>query len=116
MQVALITGGDSGIGRAVAVAFAREGADVAICFKSHDEDARETVEMILKEGRKGIAIKGDAGLEEFAAQAVDRTLRELGKLDILVRVPRVPCIRRHPYASSVQSDKALFVHARAARR
>jgi NAD(P)-dependent dehydrogenase (short-subunit alcohol dehydrogenase family) len=72
-QVALITGGDSGIGRAVAVAFAREGARVAICYHTHDGDAQETLEMVFGEqGAKAgaIAIKGDLKDEAFASQAV----------------------------------------------
>ncbi len=83
-QVALVTGGDSGIGRAVAAAFAREGAHVAICYYSHHEDARETVGLVEKEGRSAIAIVGDASEEAFAAHAVRQTLERFGKLDILV--------------------------------
>ena len=84
-QVALVTGGDSGIGRAVAVAFAREGCDVAICYRAHHEDAKETVQMVAAEGRHAVAIAGDASLQAFADEAVDMTLRAFGKLDILVR-------------------------------
>jgi NAD(P)-dependent dehydrogenase (short-subunit alcohol dehydrogenase family) len=83
-KVALITGADSGIGRAVAVLFAREGADVAICYLNEDEDAQVTKQAVEKEGRRAILISGDVATESFASQAVERTLKELGGLDILV--------------------------------
>jgi NAD(P)-dependent dehydrogenase (short-subunit alcohol dehydrogenase family) len=83
-MVALITGGDSGIGRAVAVLFAREGADVAIVYLSEDEDAEETRQVVLDEGRRAILIPGDVTDSGFCRDAVERTVRELGKLDILV--------------------------------
>src|SRR5690348_17532496 len=83
-KVALITGGDSGIGRAVAVLFAREGADVAIVYLSEDEDARQTSEAVEDEGRSCLLIAGDVKDPEFCSQAVDRTLEEFGHLDILV--------------------------------
>ncbi|WP_411349527.1 SDR family oxidoreductase [Paenibacillus sp. WLX2291] len=83
-KVAIITGGDSGIGRAVAVYFAKEGADVAILYKDEHQDAEETKTHVEKEGRKCIAIAGDIGDEAFAKQAVDQAVQELGKLDILV--------------------------------
>ncbi|WP_411345830.1 SDR family oxidoreductase [Paenibacillus sp. WLX1005] len=83
-KVAIITGGDSGIGRAVAVYFAKEGADVAILYKDEHQDAEETKAHVEKEGRKCIAIAGDIGDEAFAKQAVDQAVQELGKLDILV--------------------------------
>ena len=69
----------------MAVAFAREGADVAIAYLSHHEDARETVALVKREGRRAIALAGDASEEVFARDAVAATLREFGKLDILVR-------------------------------
>ena len=81
---ALITGGDSGIGRAVAVHFAREGADVAIVYLNEDKDAKDTKKMVEKEGRKCLIIAGDVGDEEFCRKAVQRAVKELGKLDILV--------------------------------
>jgi NAD(P)-dependent dehydrogenase (short-subunit alcohol dehydrogenase family) len=81
---ALITGGDSGIGRAVAAAFAKEGADVAIAYLSEDEDARHTVGLVEREGRTGVAIKGDLAEEENCQAAVDRTVSALGGLDVLV--------------------------------
>jgi Dehydrogenases with different specificities (related to short-chain alcohol dehydrogenases) len=83
-RVALITGGDSGIGRAVAIAFAREGADVLISYLSEDDDARETVRWVEEAGRKGIAIAGDISEETHARSLVHRTVEELGRLDIVV--------------------------------
>jgi NAD(P)-dependent dehydrogenase (short-subunit alcohol dehydrogenase family) len=84
-KVALITGGDSGIGRAVAVLFAREGADVAIGhLAEEDADATETVKLVEAEGRRCLTLPGDVGDEAFCRQAVDRTVRELGRLDVLV--------------------------------
>lgn len=82
---ALITGGDSGIGRAAAIAFAREGADVAInYFPTEEPDAQEVVALIRKAGRKAVAIPGDIRDEAFCTALVDRAVRELGGLDILV--------------------------------
>jgi NAD(P)-dependent dehydrogenase (short-subunit alcohol dehydrogenase family) len=84
-KVALITGGDSGIGRAVAVLFAREGADVAIVYLPVEErDARETQERIAREGRRALLVPGDVTQPSFCREAVDRVVRELGRLDILV--------------------------------
>ena len=91
--MALITGGDSGIGRAVAAAFAREGCDVAICYRAHHEDAKETVQMVRDEGRGAIAIAGDASLQAFADEAVDITLRTFGRLDILVNHVGIQTLR-----------------------
>src|SRR5919199_1108780 len=83
-KVALITGGDSGIGRAVAVAFAREGADVAIVYFNEHEDARETKRLVEAEGGRCLAIAGDVGQEAFCREAIEKTVGEFGKLDILV--------------------------------
>ena len=84
-KVALISGGDSGIGRAVAVLFAREGADVAIGHLAEEEtDANETVKLVEAEGRRCLTLPGDIGDEAFCRQAVERTVRELGRLDVLV--------------------------------
>ena len=83
-KVALITGGDSGIGRAVAIAFAKEGADVAIVYLNEHEDAEETRRRVEREDRRCLTIAGDVGDESFCCQAVEQTTRELGRLDILV--------------------------------
>jgi NAD(P)-dependent dehydrogenase (short-subunit alcohol dehydrogenase family) len=83
-MVALITGGDSGNGRSVAVHFAREGADVAIIYLNEDKDARETKEMVESEGRKCILFRGNIREEEFCKYAVNETVNKLGRLDILV--------------------------------
>jgi NAD(P)-dependent dehydrogenase (short-subunit alcohol dehydrogenase family) len=83
-KVALITGGDSGIGRAVAALFAREGADVAILYLCEHDDAAKTKEIVEKEGRRAITIAGDIGDKSFCEQAVRQTVDQLGRLDILV--------------------------------
>jgi NAD(P)-dependent dehydrogenase (short-subunit alcohol dehydrogenase family) len=83
-KVALITGGDSGIGRAVAVLFAHEGADVAIVYLNEHKDAKETVRLVEREGRRCIAIAGDIGQEKFCQRVVRDTVKEFGHLDILV--------------------------------
>jgi NAD(P)-dependent dehydrogenase (short-subunit alcohol dehydrogenase family) len=83
-KVALITGADSGIGRAVAVLFAREGADVAVAYLDEHEDAQETKRAVEAEGRQCIMLSGDVADPEFCKNAVERTVDELGKLDILV--------------------------------
>lgn len=84
-KVALITGGDSGIGRAVAVLFAREGADVAIVYLPVEQsDADDTRQAVEKEGRQALLIPGDVRDSQFCRQAVEKTVRQFGKLDILV--------------------------------
>jgi NAD(P)-dependent dehydrogenase (short-subunit alcohol dehydrogenase family) len=82
--VAIVTGGDSGIGRAVCALFAREGADVAVVYLCEHDDAEFTKGIVEKEGRKVILIAGDIGERQFCEQAVKRTVDELGRLDILV--------------------------------
>jgi NAD(P)-dependent dehydrogenase (short-subunit alcohol dehydrogenase family) len=83
--VALVTGGDSGIGRAVAVLYAREGADVGIVYLPQEQsDAEDTQRAITAEGRRCLLIPGDVTEPSFAREAIERTVRELGKLDILV--------------------------------
>jgi NAD(P)-dependent dehydrogenase (short-subunit alcohol dehydrogenase family) len=83
-KVAVITGADSGIGRAVAALFAREGADVAILYLCEHDDAQKTMEIVEGEGRRAITIAGDIGDKEFCDKAVKQAVDQLGKLDILV--------------------------------
>ncbi|MBV8464169.1 MAG: SDR family oxidoreductase [Acidimicrobiales bacterium] len=83
-KVALITGGDSGIGRAVAIAFAREGADVAIAYLNEHEDAAETRKRVEQEGRRCLTIAGDVGDESFCKDAVRQAVDALGHLEVLV--------------------------------
>ncbi|ASS87990.1 NAD(P)-dependent oxidoreductase [Geobacillus lituanicus] len=83
-KTAIISGGDSGIGRAVAVHFAKEGADVAILYLNEHEDADETKRLIEQEGRRCLAIAGDIGDEAFCKEAVKQTIEAFGKLDIVV--------------------------------
>ena len=83
-KVALITGADSGIGRAVAALFAREGADIAILYLCEHDDAAKTREIVEQEGRKAITIAGDIGDKQFCERAVEQTVDQLGRLDVLV--------------------------------
>lgn len=83
-QVALITGGDSGIGRAVAVAMAREGADVAIAYLEEHEDAAETMQAVEREGSRCVTFAGDIGDPAFCRDIVEQTVAQFGRLDILV--------------------------------
>src|SRR5438477_670381 len=83
-KVALITGADSGIGRAVAALFAREGADIAILYLSEHDDAAKTKEIVEREGRRALTIAGDLGDKKFCEDAVRQTVDQLGRLDILV--------------------------------
>jgi NAD(P)-dependent dehydrogenase (short-subunit alcohol dehydrogenase family) len=83
-QVAIVTGGDSGIGRAVAILFAREGADVAVLYLNEHEDAAETQRYIEAEGQKCVTVAGDVKDMEFCQQAVDQIVAKWGRLDILV--------------------------------
>jgi NAD(P)-dependent dehydrogenase (short-subunit alcohol dehydrogenase family) len=83
-KAALITGGDSGIGRAVALAFAREGADVLLSYLSEDSDAKVTAQAVQKAGRKCVAVAGDIQDEEVCKALVGRAVKEFGKIDILV--------------------------------
>jgi NAD(P)-dependent dehydrogenase (short-subunit alcohol dehydrogenase family) len=81
---AIITGGDSGIGRAVAIAFAREGADVAISYLNEHDDANETARLVEEAGQKAILIPGDISSEEHCKQIINQTVEEFGQIDILI--------------------------------
>ena len=83
-KVALITGGDSGIGRAAAIAYAKEGADIAVVYLNEHKDAEETKSLVEEQGRTCLLIAGDIGDEEFCRSAVEQTVEELKRLDILV--------------------------------
>jgi hypothetical protein len=83
-KAALITGGDSGIGRAVALAYAREGADVLVSYLNEEQDAAESCRLVRDAGRNAVAVAGDISQEDHCRQLVERTVREFGKLDILV--------------------------------
>ncbi len=83
-KIALISGGDSGIGRAVAIGFAKEGADVAITYLDEHEDAQETMRLIQAEGRQVLAIAGDIGNSDFARDVVREVVLKFGRIDILV--------------------------------
>jgi NAD(P)-dependent dehydrogenase (short-subunit alcohol dehydrogenase family) len=83
-KAAIITGGDSGIGRAVALAFAREGADVLISYLNEDSDAEEIAAAIKKEGRKCVSVPGDICEEKHCAAIIERAVKEFGKIDVLV--------------------------------
>ncbi|WP_172252353.1 SDR family oxidoreductase [Saccharibacillus deserti] len=96
-MTAVISGGDSGIGRAVAVHYAREGADVAVLYFSEHEDAEETKRLIEAEGRQCLLIVGDLGDESFAQEAIKRTIDKFGKLDIVVN----NAAEQHPQESLI---------------
>lgn len=83
-RVALITGGDSGIGRAVAIAYAREGADVALSYLNEEEDAQETCRLVEASGRTSLAMTGDLCSDEHCRQLIEQTVKQFGRLDILV--------------------------------
>ncbi|MEV4376332.1 SDR family oxidoreductase [Streptosporangium sp. NPDC049644] len=103
---ALITGGDSGIGRAVAIAFAKEGADVAIAYLSEHEDAEHTRKLVEQEGRRCVLLPGDLGRAAHCADVVDRTFRELGGLDLLVN----NVAYQQPVASLDELDDEQWEH------
>lgn len=86
---AIITGGDSGIGRAVAIAFAREGADVLIAYLNEDDDARDVARYVTNAGRKCVLVPGDLSDAAHCRAVVDRAVQELGGVDILVTTPRI---------------------------
>ena len=83
-KVAIITGGDSGIGRAVAIAFAKEGAEISVVYLDERKDANETKRLVEEHGSKCLLIEGDVGQEEFCRKAVNQTMKDFGRLDIVV--------------------------------
>jgi NAD(P)-dependent dehydrogenase (short-subunit alcohol dehydrogenase family) len=84
-RIAIITGGDSGIGRAVAIAYAREGADVVLCYlEGEEEDGRRTAELVEQAGRRALTVPADLTSEDACQELVDRTVAEFGRIDILV--------------------------------
>lgn len=83
-KIAIVTGGDSGIGRAISLAFAREGAKVIIIYLNESEDAKKTLELIEKENSEGLLIEGDIGSEDFCIEAIKTTVEKFGTIDILI--------------------------------
>lgn len=104
-KVALITGGDSGIGKAVAIYFAKEGANIAIVYLNEHDDANETKKLIEKEGRQCILFPGDVGEEDFCKQVVNQTVAEYGSLDIVVN----NAAEQHPQNSLSSITSAQLV-------
>ncbi|MCM4159494.1 SDR family oxidoreductase [Antarcticibacterium flavum] len=107
-KVALITGGDSGIGRSVAVYFAREGANVAIVYLEEDEDAAETKKMVEAEGRKCLIIEGDLKKEEFCKRVVSKCVGEFGGLNILVNNAAIQFSKEKVEELSTKDIKETF--------
>jgi len=105
-KVAIITGGDSGIGRAIAVAFAKEGADVAIVYLEEHKDANETKRLVEENGRRCLLISGDVGQEEFCRKAVEQTVKALDKIDILVN----NAAEQHPQESIEKITEKQLEH------
>ena len=97
-KVALVTGGDSGIGRAACIHFAKEGANVAIVYFNEDRDAEETRQLIEAEGRQCLLIKGDVKSAAFCRKAVQQTVKKLGKLNILVNNAGIQVPQKNPKA------------------
>src|SRR5216117_1220924 len=83
-KVAIITGGDSGIGRAVAIAFAKEGAHISVAYLEEEKDATETKRLVEEHGRECLLIKGDVGREEFCQKAVAQTIKKFDGVDVVV--------------------------------
>jgi hypothetical protein len=102
-KAAIITGSDSGIGRAVAIAFAREGADVLISYYEEDDDAKETQHWVEQAGRRAILMPGDVADETYCQSLVDRAVREFGKLDILVNNAAMQ--RTHKSIDEISSEE-----------
>jgi NAD(P)-dependent dehydrogenase (short-subunit alcohol dehydrogenase family) len=107
-KVALITGGDSGIGRAVSVHYAREGADIAIVYLDEDIDAEETQAVVQSYGRKCLLIKGDVKKSSFCKKAVSQVVKELGKLNILVNNAGMQVPQKNPKAIDEQQLDDTF--------
>ncbi len=103
-KTAIITGGDSGIGRSVAVHFAREGADVAIVYLEEDKDAQKTQEMVEKEGRECLLIKGNVGDESFCSEMVEKVHNKFKKINILVNNAG----EQHPHDGLEEIDLKLM--------
>ncbi len=103
--MALITGGDSGIGRSVAVMFAREGADAAIIYLSEETDAQATKTMVEAEGAKCLLIKGDVGKSAFCQRAVQKVINQFGRLDVLVN----NAAEQHPQENFADIAEAQLV-------
>jgi len=83
-SIALVTGGDSGIGRAVCLAFAREGSDIACSYFQHDEDAKRTKQLVEEAGRQCLLVPGDLSEDETCKRIVEETVNKFGRIDILV--------------------------------
>src|ERR1700709_2112303 len=107
-KVALVTGGDSGIGRAVSVHFAREGADVAIVYLNEDIDAKETKRLVEAEGRTCLLLKGDVKRAAFCKKAVAETANKLGKLNILVNNAGMQFPQKDPKAIDEKQMEDTF--------
>ena len=107
-KVAIITGADSGIGRAVALAFAREGADVVISYLEEHDDARETERAVTDAGRRAVLIPGDIGDESLCQQIVQQTMDEFGRLDILVN--NAAYQQTYDNITEIPSDEIEFVY------
>jgi NAD(P)-dependent dehydrogenase (short-subunit alcohol dehydrogenase family) len=107
-KVAIVTGGDSGIGRSVSVLFAREGANVAIAYLEEHDDAKETARLVEEEGRRSLLLAGDVGDEAFCREVVQRTVDEFGQLDILVNNAAEQHAREHITDISTEQLERTF--------
>lgn len=107
-KAAIITGGDSGIGRAVALAFAREGADIAIVYLDEHKDAEETKKLVEGEGRRCLTFAGDVGDVEFCKSVVESTVQSLGRLDILVNNAAEQHVKQEPEDIPIDQIEKTF--------
>ena len=107
-KVALVTGGDSGIGRAVTIAYAKEGAQVAIVYLEEDEDAKETQRLAAKYGPEPLLIRGDLGDQAFAVESVEKTVQAFGKLDVLVNIAGEQHPKERPEEISAEQLEKTF--------